>query len=167
MGAAWLRSGTPLSRGRFQTGQRVSPAGLTTELRRRNPMRNTLSALAIIAALAAGASSVAMAQGYPGYACPAGYALYNGVCQPMGYAPSNPVAGAAAGGAAGGPVGAIVGGAIGTATGAVGGAANAATGAPVYGSGYPPPAYGRSYPPPARGCAPGYYWSNGGCYPAR
>src|SRR2546430_5168528 len=91
------------------------------------------------------------------------YALYNGVCQPAGYAPGNPVsgaavggaAGAAAGGAAAGPVGAVVGGAIGTATGAVGGAANAVAPAPVYGT---------SYPPPPAGCAPGYYWYNGSCY---
>ena len=125
-------------------------------------MRNGLSMLAIAAALAAGAPSVAMAQ----YACPAGYAYSGGVCQPYAYAPSNPVSGAAAGGAAGaaaggaaaGPVGAVVGGAIGTATGAVGGAANAAAGAPVYGT---------SYPPPPSACGPGYYWANGGCYPAR
>ena len=126
-------------------------------------MRIRLSALAIAAVLAAGASSVAMAQNYGYAACPAGYALYNGVCQPAGYAPGNPVsgaavggaAGAAAGGAAAGPVGAVVGGAIGTATGAVGGAANAVAPAPVYGT---------SYPPPAPNCGPGYYWYNGGCY---
>jgi hypothetical protein len=34
---------------------------------------------AIAAALAAGTSSVAMAQ----YACPPGYTYYNGVCQPV------------------------------------------------------------------------------------
>jgi hypothetical protein len=126
-------------------------------------MPSRFKTFAIAALLAAGTSGVAMAQNY-GYACPAGYALYNGVCQPAGYAPSNPVSGAAAGaatgaavgGATGGPVGAIVGGAIGTAAGAVGGAANAVAPAPVYGT---------SYPPPASGCAPGYYWYNGGCYP--
>ncbi len=96
-------------------------------------MPSRLKILAIAAALAAGASSAAMAQSYGGYACPAGYVYAGGACQPAGYgyAPSNPVlgaaaggaAGAAAGGAAGGPVGAVVGGAIGTATGAVTGAA--------------------------------------------
>lgn len=113
---------------------------------------------AVAAALAAGTSSAAMAQ----YACPPGYAFYNGVCQPVpapapGY-PSGPVSGAAAGGAAGaasggaaaGPVGAIVGGALGTATGAVAGTANALTGAP-----------------PVSACAAGYTYYNGACYPAR
>ena len=125
-------------------------------------MRKTLSTLAIAAALAAGISGSAFAQ----YACPAGYTFYGGTCQPYGYAPSNPVSGAAAGAATGaatgaavgGPVGAVVGGAIGTATGAAAGTVNAATGAPVYGS---------SYPPPGPACAPGYMLYNGGCYPAR
>jgi len=111
-------------------------------------MRQGLKTLAIVAALATGASGTAMAQ----YACPAGYAPYNGVCQPV---TNNPVsgaaqgaaAGAAAGGATGGPVGAVVGGAIGTATGAVGGAVGAVT--------------------PAPACAPGYMFYNGACYPAR
>src|SRR5436190_6158711 len=76
-------------------------------------MPSRFKIFAIAAVLAAGTSSVAMAQ----YACPAGYALYNGVCQSAaGYAPSNPVSGAAAGaaqgaavgGATGGPVGAVV-----------------------------------------------------------
>lgn len=123
-------------------------------------MRNGLKTLAIAAALAVGSSGAALAQ----YACPAGYAFYNGACQPYGYAPGNPVsgaasgaaAGAAAGAATGGPVGAIVGGAIGTATGAAAGTVNAATGAPVVG-------YGSSVPPPA--CGPGYVYYNGGCYP--
>ena len=130
-------------------------------------MRNKLTTLAIVATLAAGISGAALAQGY---GCPAGYALYGGVCQPVPapgypYAPANPVSGAAAGaaqgaavgGATGGPVGAIVGGAVGTATGAVAGTANAVAGAPVYGT----------YPPPAPACAPGYMLQNGGCYPAR
>ena len=39
-----------------------------------------------------------------------------------------------------------------------GAGANAAAGAPVYGT---------SYPPPPSACGPGYYWANGGCYPAR
>jgi len=109
---------------------------------------------AIVAALAAGTSSVAMAQ----YACPPGYALYGGICQPVAAPayPSNPVSGAAAGEAAGaasgaaaaGPVGAIVGGAIGTATGAVAGTANALTGAPV-----------------TSVCGPGFNYYNGSCYP--
>ena len=110
---------------------------------------------AIAAALAAGTSSAAMAQ----YACPPGYALYGGVCQPVP-APrySNPVSGAvsgetsgaASGYASGGPVGAVVGGAIGTATGAVAGTANALAGVP-----------------PASVCGPGFTYYNGYCYPAR
>jgi hypothetical protein len=118
---------------------------------------------AIVAALAGGTSSAAMAQ----YACPPGYTAYGGVCQPVstpGYQPAptpayptGPVSGAAQGGAAGaaqgsatgGPVGAIVGGAIGTATGAVAGTANALAGATA--------------PPPA--CGPGYVYYRGGCYP--
>ena len=118
-------------------------------------MPTRLMVFAIAAALAAGTSSVAMAQ----YSCPAGYALYGGVCQPVpapGY--SNPVSGAvtgeesgaANGYASGGPVGAIVGGAIGTATGAVSGTANALTGA--------------ASPGP---CNYGYTYYNGACYPAR
>jgi hypothetical protein len=111
-------------------------------------MRQGLKTLAIVAALAAGGSGTAMAQ----YACPAGYALYDGVCRPMA---NNPVSGAAQGAAAGaaagnataGPVGAIVGGALGTATGAVGGAVGAVT--------------------PGPACGPGYALYNGGCYPAR
>ena len=121
-------------------------------------MATRFRAFALVAALAAGTSSTAMAQ----YAVPA-----------PGY-PSNPVSGAAAGcavsgssylgtvsgaavgemnGAANGaaeagPVGAIVGGAIGTATGALAGTANALAGAP-----------------PA--CAWGYTYYNGACYPAR
>src|SRR5436190_1386407 len=48
-------------------------------------MKNALKTLAIAAALAAGTSGAALAQSY-GYACPAGYAFYNGVCQPVGAA---------------------------------------------------------------------------------
>ena len=129
-------------------------------------MPTTLKTLAIAAALAAGTSSVAMAQ----YACPPGYALYGGVCQPvsapapaLGYA-SNPVSGAAAGGAAGaasggaaaGPVGTVIGGALGTATGAVTGTANAIAGTANAVAGVPP----------APACGPGYTYYNGGCYPA-
>ena len=58
-------------------------------------MQTRLKMFAIAATLAAGTSSAAMAQ-YA--ACPAGYALYNGVCQPVAAAPgypSGPVAGAA------------------------------------------------------------------------
>jgi hypothetical protein len=103
-------------------------------------MATRFKVFAVVAALAAGTSSAAMAQ----YAVPA-----------PGY-PSNPVSGAAVGemnGAANGaaeagPVGAIVGGAIGTATGALAGTANALAGAP-----------------PA--CAWGYTYYNGACYPAR
>jgi len=123
-------------------------------------MGRKLKLLAFSAAIAAGTSGVAMAQ----YACPPGYALYGGVCQPVqAYAPSNPVSGAAAGGAAGaaaggaaaGPVGAIVGGAVGTATGAVTGATNEAVGI----------ATGSSVPPPASPCPPGMVLFNGACYP--
>ena len=89
--------------------------------------------LAMVAALAAGTSSAAMAQ----YACAPGYTYYNGVCQPVrapGY--GNPVSGAVSGeaqGAAqgyqsGGPVGAVVGGALGTASGALTGTANMLSG---------------------------------------
>jgi len=116
-------------------------------------MATRFRVFAVVAALAAGTSSAAMAQ----YPCPPGYALYGGICRPVaapGY-PSNPVSGAAVGemngaanGAAeGGPIGAIVGGAIGTATGALAGTANALAA------------------PPA--CAWGYTYYNGACYPAR
>src|SRR6266446_4004065 len=68
---------------------------------------------AVVAALAAGTSSAAMAQYAP---CPPGYALYGGVCQPAAapvpayppaptYPSTNPVSGAAAGGAAGAAAG--------------------------------------------------------------
>ncbi len=117
-------------------------------------MPTNFKILAIAAALAAGTSSMAMAQ------CAPGYTYYNGACQPVpapGYAPG-PVSGAATGGAAGaangaaaaGPVGAVVGGALGTATGAVAGTANALTGGAA-----------------APACAAGYTYYNGGCYPAR
>src|SRR5579885_769017 len=91
-----------------------------------------LKIFAIATVLVGGVSGAAMAQ----YACPAGYAYYNGACRPAATAApggySNPVsgavngtaAGAATGAATGGPVGAVVGGALGTATGAVSGAAN-------------------------------------------
>jgi hypothetical protein len=113
-------------------------------------MPTKLKIFAIAAALAAGTSSAAMAQ----YACPAGYALYGGVCQPVpapGY--SNPVSGAVSGEAAGaasgyatsGPVGAVIGGALGTATGALTGTADTLAGATV--------------------CAPGYVLYSGYCYP--
>ena len=119
-------------------------------------MPTKLKIVAIVAALAAGTSSVAMAQ----YACPPGYALHRGVCQPVptsGY-PSNPVsgavsgeaAGAASGYATGGPVGAVVGGAIGAATGTVAGTANALSGAPV-----------------TTVCGPGFNYYIGACYPVR
>src|SRR5438552_15986637 len=116
-------------------------------------MTTRLKVLAVVATLAVGTSSAAMAE----YPCPPGYALYGGICQPVaapGY--SNPVSGAATGeangaatGAAeGGPIGAIVGGAIGTATGALAGTANALAGAP-----------------PA--CAGGYTYHQRSGYPAR
>jgi hypothetical protein len=104
---------------------------------------------AIVAVLAAGTSSAAMAE----YPCAPGYARYGGICQPVpppGY--SNPVsgtvsgeaAGAASGYATGGPVGAVVGGALGAAGGALAGTADM-LGAP--------------------GCAAGYYYYSGYCYP--
>ena len=118
-------------------------------------MTTRLKVFAVVATLAAGTSSAAMAE----YPCSPGYALYGGVCRPVpapGY--SNPVSGAvtgevsgAANGAAeGGPIGAIVGGAIGTATGALAGTANTLAGVP-----------------PAPVCNTGYTWYNGACYPAR
>ena len=116
-------------------------------------MRTRLKIVALAAALAAGASSAAMAQ------CPPGYGFYGGVCRPMGSPGySNPVSGAVSGEAAGaasgyraaGPVGAVVGGALGTAAGTVSGTANMVTG------GAPPQA-----------CAYGYTLYNGYCYPAR
>src|SRR5579864_2965999 len=125
-------------------------------------MGNVIKTLTIAAALAVGTSGAALAQ----YACPSGYVYTAGVCQPAyGYAPANPVSGAAAGGAAGaaagaaaaGPVGAVVGGALGTATGAVTGTVNGVTGTTY-------PAYGSSYPPPPA-CAPGYVYDRGACYP--
>ena len=119
-------------------------------------MRTRFKILAIVGVLAAGTSSAGVAQ----YACPPGYALNRGVCQPVpttGY-PSNPVsgavsgeaAGAASGYATGGPVGAVVGGALGTATGAVTGTANALAGAPATSI-----------------CGPGFNYYNGACYPIR
>src|SRR5438094_5693354 len=82
--------GTGSSPPRFPTGTHMLALRSNGEVQ----MRNGLKTLAIAAALAAGTSGAALAQSY-GYACPAGYAFYNGVCQPMGaapgyYAPSNP-----------------------------------------------------------------------------
>ena len=119
-------------------------------------MRTSLKMFAVAAALAAGASSAAMAQ----YACPPGYTYYGGVCQPMGSPGySNPVSGAVSGEAAGaasgyraaGPVGAVVGGALGTAAGTLSGTAGMVTG------GAPPPA----------ACPYGYQLYNGYCYARR
>src|SRR5262245_8513994 len=118
-------------------------------------MPTKFKVLAAVGALAAGTSSVAMAQ------CVPGYTYRNGVCQPVqhqGY--GNPVSGAVSGEAAGaargaqtgGPVGAVVGGAIGTATGALQGTANMLSGGTA---------------PPAPACATGYYYYNGACYPRR
>jgi hypothetical protein len=92
-------------------------------------MRMDFKVLAIAAVVAAGTSSVAMAQHY----CVPGYTYRHGVCQPVrhqGYhnpvsgAVSGEAAGAARGHASGGPVGAVVGGAVGTASGALTGTAN-------------------------------------------
>jgi hypothetical protein len=125
-------------------------------------MPTKLKVFAMATVLAAGTSSVALAQ----YTCPAGYVYSAGLCQPVAVPapapapayPSNPVsgavageqAGAASGAATGGPIGAIVGGAIGTATGTVAGTANALAGAP-----------------PTAMCGPGFTYYNGYCYPAR
>ena len=116
-------------------------------------MQTKLKIVAIVAALAAGTSSAAMAQ----HACAPSYTYRDGVCQPVrspGY--SNPVSGAVSGEAAGaasgyrthGPVGAVVGGALGTATGALTGTANMLA-------------------PPPFGCNAGYTYSNGACVRAR
>jgi hypothetical protein len=80
-------------------------------------MLTRFKVFAVVAALAVGTSSAAMAE----YPCAPGYALYGGVCQPVsapGY--SNPASGtvsgeatgAASGYATGGPIGAVVGGAL-------------------------------------------------------
>jgi hypothetical protein len=113
--------------------------------------------LVIAAALAAGTSSMAMAQ-----SCPPGFALYGSTCQlvpaynrPAPAYPSGPLSGATTGAARGaargseaaGPIGGIVGGAIGTAKGTVAGTANMLA------------------PRPA--CGAGYYFHNGYCYPRR
>ena len=130
-------------------------------------MRNRLIKLALLAAMATGASTAAMAQ-----VCPAGYGWNGYQCAPMAaphaYAPNDPVSGAAAGAASGaaagaaaaGPVGAVVGGALGTAAGTVAGTTNMITGAPVATT-------CTSVPPPANRCAPGYVFYGGGCYPGR
>jgi hypothetical protein len=127
-----------------------------------------LKIFATTAVLAASVSGAAMAQ----YACPAGYTYYSGACRPAATAApggySNPVSGAVNGTAAGaqngaataGPVGAVVGGALGTATGAVGGAANTATGVVT---GTTNAVTGGA----TGGCAVGYHWYNGNCYPNR
>jgi len=118
-------------------------------------MRTALKVLAISAAIAVSASTTTLAQ----YPCAPGYALRGGVCQPTrspGY--SNPVSGAVSGEAAGaasgyrsaGPVGAVVGGALGTASGTLTGTANMFSG-------------GSTRP----GCARGYHYYNGYCYPNR
>ena len=103
-------------------------------------MPSMLKTLAIVAAFTAGASSVAMAQGYA-YSCPAGYVYAGGACQPAA-TPGGVVGGAV------GVAGAIAGGALNTAGAIVGGTVGAATGAPS--------------------CAPGYMlYNDGRCYPAR
>lgn len=102
-------------------------------------MTNRLKTVAIVAALIAGTSSLAVAQGYK-ETCPDGYAFIGGSCQPLA-TPGGVVAGAV------GTAGAIAGGALNTAGAIVGGTVGAVTGAPV--------------------CGPGYVLYNGGCYPAR
>ena len=76
--------------------------------------------LAVVALLSTGASGVAMAQNYA-YNCPYGYALMDGMCQPVA-TPGGVVVGAVdtAGAIAGGALnaaGAIVGGTVGVVTG--------------------------------------------------
>jgi hypothetical protein len=96
-------------------------------------MRTRFKVLTVVAALAAGTSSAAMAK----YPCAPGYRYDNHVCQPvrhLGYgnpvsgAVSGEAAGAATGAASGGPVGAVVGGALGTASGALTGTGNMLSG---------------------------------------
>ena len=87
----------------------------------------------------------------------------SGAAFAQGYAPNNPVSGAAAGASAGaaqgnavaGPVGGIVGGAIGTATGTLSGTANMITGAPLTAVG------------PAGTCPAGQVLYQGYCYQQR
>jgi hypothetical protein len=67
---------------------------------------------------------------------------------PVSGAVNGEAAGAANGYATGGPVGAVIGGAVGTATGTINGTANTVSGVTT-------------------GCAVGYYWYNGYCYPNR
>lgn len=111
-------------------------------------MINKLRTMALAAALATGASGMALAQG-----CPPGYFFDGAYCRP-GATPGGVVAGAA------NTAGAIVGGAANTAGAIVGGTVGAATGAPYYGSPYPAPAY-------APTCPAGYYLAQGACYPRR
>src|SRR4030088_2286676 len=118
-------------------------------------MTSKLKLLAIAAAMAAGTSSVAMAQ-----VCPAGTAWNGATCAAAPgyvYAPSNPVSGAAAGGAAGAATGAATAGP----GGAVGGTANMVSGAPVYATGSSTP------PAPVAACPPGSVLYAERCYPAR
>jgi hypothetical protein len=124
-------------------------------------MPTKLKVFAMATVLAAGTSSVALAQ----YTCPAGYVYSAGVCQPAPAYPPGPVSGAvsgaqsgaARGGATGGPIGAVVGGAVGTATGTVAGTANAVTGT----------ANALTGVPASTMCGPGFVYSNGYCYPSR
>jgi hypothetical protein len=100
-------------------------------------MPGKLKMLAIAAALVAGASTAAMAQ----YACPVGYAFYDGACRPTA-TPGGVVSGAI------GTAGAIANTGLGIAGGVVNGTVGAVTGAPYY--------YGSSYPPGYY--APNYYY---------
>src|SRR3989442_14545595 len=92
-------SGTHRLRRRFHNGGDNRLLILTAWIERRRSMSYRLKMLAIAAAVAAGASSAALAQ-----VCPPRYALYGGVCQPApspGYtfAPNKPLSGAAPGAA--------------------------------------------------------------------
>ena len=111
------------------------------------------------AAIAAGLATVLSGAALAAAPCIPGYALRNGVCQPVhpvGYgnpatgAVSGEANGAARGNAVAGPVGAMVGGAVGIATGTLRGTANLLSGSSA------PPRCGR-----------GYVYYEGGCYPRR
>jgi hypothetical protein len=136
-------------------------------------MSNRLQMLAIAAAVAVGASTTALAQGYT-LTCPAGYVLQGNMCYSTA-TPGGIVGGAlnAAGQIVGGAVntaGEIAGGAVNTAGQIVGGAVNGAgqiVGGTVGAVTSPPPGYGSSMPPGAVAtCPPGYMLYGGLCYPA-
>ena len=141
-------------------------------------MKRTLYTMAGAAILVAGISSLALAQyqsyqpGYaqPGYGQPAygqpayGANPYRPTCGGWGQ-PACQTQNQATGGAAGAAMGGAIGGSTGAAIGAAAGQAMGTNADRQQGIPPAQPVYGTSYPPPASGCAPGYYWANGGCYP--